>query len=136
MKVQRNGRSFTAEVSADGEGLVSHAGSALLGRLADKCGLTKALLSELSPMRERSSGHDPGHVLRDLAVMLADGGEALADLGAIREQAPLFGAVASDSTAYGQSSGSPPSPSCSTACARRASWHSSAPGGWGSPPNG
>jgi hypothetical protein len=100
MKVQRNGRSFTVEVSADGEGLVSHAGSALLGQLADKCGLTKALSRELSPMRERRSGHDPGHVLRDLAMMLADGGEALADLGAIREQAPLFGAVASDSTAY------------------------------------
>lgn len=32
MKVQRNGRSFTVEVSADGEGLVSHAGSALLVR--------------------------------------------------------------------------------------------------------
>ena len=51
-------------------------------------------------MRERRSGHDPGRVIRDLAVMLADGGEALTDLGAIREQAALFGAVASDSTAY------------------------------------
>ena len=51
-------------------------------------------------MRERRSGHDPGHVLRDLATMLASGGEALTDLGALREQAPLFGEVASDSTAY------------------------------------
>lgn len=51
-------------------------------------------------MRERRSGHDPGRVVRDLAVMLADGGEALTDLGAIREQAPLFGEVASDPTAY------------------------------------
>ena len=51
-------------------------------------------------MRERRSGRDPGRVVRDLAVMLADGGEALSDLGAIREQAPLFGEVASDSTAY------------------------------------
>lgn len=100
MKVQRDGRSFTVEVSADGEGLVSHAGTALLSRVADKTGLTKALSRELSPMRERRSGHDPGRVLRDLAVMLADGGEALADLGAIREQEPLFGQVASDSTAY------------------------------------
>lgn len=51
-------------------------------------------------MRERRSGHDPGRVLRDLAVMLAGGGEALTDIGALREQAALFGAVASDSTAY------------------------------------
>jgi hypothetical protein len=100
LKVQRDGRSFTVEVSADGEGLVSHAGSALLGQVADKTGLTRALSRELAGMRERGGGHDPGRVIRDLAVMLADGGEALADLGAIREQAPLFGEVASDSTAY------------------------------------
>lgn len=100
MKVQRNGRSVNVEVSADGEGLVSHAGSALLSQVADKAGLTKALSRGLSSMRERAGGHDPGRVVRDLAVMLADGGEALCDLGAVREQAPLFGAVASDSTAY------------------------------------
>ena len=100
MKVQRDGRSFTVEVTADGEGLVSHAGTALLTQVAGKCGLTKALSRELAAMRERRAGHDPGRVVRDLAVMLADGGEALADLGAIREQAPLFGEVASDSTAY------------------------------------
>jgi hypothetical protein len=40
-------------------------------------------------------------VLRDLAVMLADGGDCLADLGVLRDQLSVFGAVASDSTAYG-----------------------------------
>ncbi|MCA1680689.1 MAG: IS1380 family transposase [Actinobacteria bacterium] len=100
MKVQRDGRSFTVEVRADGEGLVSHAGSALLCQVADKSGLTRALSRGLSGVRERRSSHDPGCVVRDLCVMLADGGEALTDLGAIREQAPLFGEVASDSTAY------------------------------------
>jgi hypothetical protein len=39
-------------------------------------------------------------VIRDLAVMLADGGECVSDLGAVREQDALFGAVASDSTAF------------------------------------
>jgi hypothetical protein len=39
-------------------------------------------------------------VIRDLAVMLADGGECVADLGAVREQDALFGSVASDSTAF------------------------------------
>ncbi|KAB2855370.1 MAG: IS1380 family transposase, partial [Bauldia sp.] len=80
--------------------MVSHAGTALLSQVADKTGLTRALSRGLSGMRERSGGHDPGRVVGDLAVMLADGGEALSDLGAIREQAPLFGSVASDSTAY------------------------------------
>jgi hypothetical protein len=39
-------------------------------------------------------------VIRDLAVMLADGGECVADLGAVRDQQALFGPVASDSTAF------------------------------------
>ena len=100
MKVQRDGRSFTVDVTVDGEGLVSHAGSALLAQVADKTGLTRALSVGLAGMRERRSGHDPGRVVRDLAVMLADGGDCLADLGAVRDQQPLFGEVASDSTAF------------------------------------
>ena len=39
-------------------------------------------------------------MIRDLAVMLADGGECVSDLGAQREQEALFGSVASDSTAF------------------------------------
>jgi hypothetical protein len=41
-----------------------------------------------------------GVVLRDLAVMLADGASSLSGLGALRDQEALFGTVASDSTAY------------------------------------
>ena len=100
MKVQRDGRSFTVDVCADGEGMVSHAGSALLTQVAEKTGLTKALSEGLAPLRKRRSAHDPGRVIADLAVMLADGGEALCDLRAVRDQSPLFGEVASDSTAY------------------------------------
>jgi hypothetical protein len=48
----------------------------------------------------RAGSHDRGRVVRDLAVMLADGGDCLADLGAVRDQAALFGAVASGSTAF------------------------------------
>lgn len=100
MKVTRDGRLMKVEVSADGAGLVSHAGSGLLAGLADGVGLTRALSRELAGLRERRAGHDPGRVIRDLAVMLADGGDCLADLRAVRDQAPLFGAVASDSTAF------------------------------------
>ncbi len=90
MKVQRDGRDFTVEVTADGEGLVSHAGSALLAQMADKTGLTRALSRGLEGMRERRGGHDAGQVVRDLAVMLADGGDALCDLRAVRDQEALF----------------------------------------------
>ena len=100
MKVQRDGRNVTVEVTSDGEGLVSHAGSALLAQIADKSGLTGALSVRLAGLKQRESGHDPGRVARDLAVMLADGGDCLADLGAVRDQDALFGAVASDSTAF------------------------------------
>jgi hypothetical protein len=87
-------------VTADGEGVVSHAGSALLVGLADRVGLTGALSGAMAPTRERVSAHDPGVVLRDLVVMLADGGDCLSALGVLRDQEGLFGRVASDSTAY------------------------------------
>jgi hypothetical protein len=100
LKVMRDGRPVTVEVAADGAGLVSHAGSALLAQAADKLGLTKALSLRLAAIKQRRRGHDPGRVIRDLAVMLADGGECVSDLGAVRDQEALFGPVASDSTAF------------------------------------
>jgi DDE family transposase len=100
LKVQRDGRSFTVEVTSDGEGLISHAGAALLGEAADRLGLTRALSEGLAGMRERRGKHDPGRVVCDLAVMLADGGDCLADLRAVRDREPLFGEVASDATAF------------------------------------
>src|SRR5690348_17278077 len=96
----RDGRPVTLEVTADGAGLVSHAGTALLSQVADKVGLTRVLSSRLAGLKQRRRGHDPGRVIRDLAVMLADGGECVSDLGAVREQEALFGSVASDSTAF------------------------------------
>jgi hypothetical protein len=100
LKVQRDGRRFTVDVVPDGDGLVSHVGAALLAEAADRLGLTDALSRALAPMRERHGRHDPGRVVRDLAVMLADGGDCLADLRAVRDQQPLFGPVASDATAF------------------------------------
>src|SRR5437763_13805499 len=97
----RDGRPVTVEVTADGAGLVSHAGSALLAQVADKLGLARALSVRLAVLKQRRRGHDPGRVIRDLAVMLADGGGCVSDLGAVRDQQSLFGPVASDSTAFG-----------------------------------
>jgi hypothetical protein len=100
LKVMRDGRPVTVEVTADGAGLVSHVGTALLAQVADKLGLTGALSLRLAVLKQRRRGHDPGRVIRDLAVMLADGGECVSDLGVVRDQEALFGPVASDSTAF------------------------------------
>jgi Transposase DDE domain group 1 len=84
------------EVTTDGTGVVGHAGAALLGELADRLGLTRAL-----GWRDRGGRrHREAAVLRDLAVMLADGGDCLSDLAALRDQPELFGQVASIPTAW------------------------------------
>lgn len=100
MRVTRDGRNFTVDVAADGEGLVSQAGAGLLAAVADRTGLTRALSEGLWGLRERRGGHDPGRVVRDLAVMLANGGDCLSDLAGLGEQEALFGDVASTTTAF------------------------------------
>jgi hypothetical protein len=80
--------------------VVSHAGARLLADLADATGLTSTFNQALAGLRQRQRGHDPGRIAVDLAVMLADGGEAIADLAVLRDQAALFGPVASDPTAW------------------------------------
>jgi hypothetical protein len=98
--VKPEARLGTVEVTADGEGLVSHAGAALLVELADRVGLTGALSGALAGTRERRSAHDPGRVLRDVAVMLADGGACVTDMDGYRGQERLFGARASETTTH------------------------------------
>jgi hypothetical protein len=90
----------TVEVTAGGEGLVSHAGAALLVELADRAGLTGGLSEAMAPTRERRSSHDPGRVLCDVAVMLADGGDCVTDMAAYEGQERLFGAKASETTTH------------------------------------
>jgi DDE family transposase len=90
----------TVEVTAHGEGLVSHAGVALLAELADRLGLTAALSRALFPTRERRSRHDPGRVVCDLALVLCDGADCVQDLQALRGRGTLFGPLASETTAH------------------------------------
>jgi hypothetical protein len=98
--VKPKATSGTVIVSADGDGLVSHAGTALLAELADRVGLTAGLSVALAATRERRSAHAPGRVLRDVAVMLADGGDCVSDLEGFRGQERLFGPVASETTTH------------------------------------
>lgn len=87
-------------VSADGRGVVGHCGARLLVDLAEATGLTEAFGQALAGTRRRQGGHDPGRIAVDLAAMIADGGQAIADLAVLRDQAELFGAVASNPTAW------------------------------------
>jgi len=87
------------EVVADGQGICSHVGAALLGELADRLGLTREL-GRRANRGMRAGGHDRGQVLRDLVVMLADGGDCVSDLASLRDQPELFGQVASTPTAW------------------------------------
>jgi len=89
----------TVDVRADGTGLSSRAGTSLLALVADRLCLTDGLCEALAGTRERRSGHLPGRVFCDLAVMLADGGRCVSDLAVFAGQASLFGEVASVSTA-------------------------------------
>ena len=86
-------------VSADGNGMVGLAGAGLLALCADRVGLTRALSRALLGMRRRRGRHDPGQVVRDLAVVLASGGDSVSDMAALGGQERLFGAVASQATA-------------------------------------
>ena len=85
MQVKRERSLESVQVVADAEGLVSRTGTAL-GALADRVGLTAALAEALAGLRVRRLRHDPGRVVRDLALVLADGGDCLADLRALRDQ--------------------------------------------------
>jgi hypothetical protein len=68
--------------------------------MADELGLTEAFSAAMMPTKQRNRGHDRGEVLVDLAVMVADGGEAMSDLAVLRNQPSLFGEVASNATAW------------------------------------
>jgi hypothetical protein len=97
LRVQATNCASSFEVTTDGVGVVGHAGAALLRELADRLGLTTALDWHQAGGRRR---HRDAAVLRDLAVLLADGGDCLSDLAVLRDQPALFGPVASTPTAW------------------------------------
>jgi Transposase DDE domain group 1 len=86
------------QVTADGTGIVSHAGVALIRALADNVGLTAGLSEALAS--RRLLVHDRGRVLVDLACAIADGGEVISDFRVMGDQEELFGLVASVPTVW------------------------------------
>jgi hypothetical protein len=85
-------------ITADGTGIVSHAGVALIRALADNTGLTAGLSGALAS--GRLLVHDRGRVLADLACAIADGAEVISDFRVMGDQEGLFGRVASVPTAW------------------------------------
>ncbi len=82
-------------ITCDGTGVVSHAGTVLLAELADRIGLTAALSEATDSLRERRAGHDPGRVLVDVAVAIADGAVTISDVQTLADQQGLHGPAGS-----------------------------------------
>ena len=91
----------SVRVVGDGEGVVGHVGLHVLGRFADRVGVTGALSGVFFGRGGgRPVTHDRGGVLAHGMLMLTGGGEACTDVGFLRAQPELFGPVASASTFY------------------------------------
>ena len=97
MRVKRSKACGRFEVAADGQGMTGRSGTALLAETADRIGLTAGLSRSVGGCRSWIA-HDPGKVVRDLVVMLADGGDALRHMKVLDGQPELFGDVASAAT--------------------------------------
>lgn len=85
-------------VTADGDGLVSHAGLVWLGEVADRTGLTAGLSAAMAERPRRR--HDPGVTLGQMVLALADGATCVSDVAVLRDQPGLFGPVASHPAAW------------------------------------
>ena len=100
MQVNAIGPVVDVEVTGDGAGVTSQAGTRLLGEIANHLGVTRGLSQTLASTTSRSSAHDRGRMLTQLAMMIAAGGRAVSDLATLRDRPELFGPVASDATAW------------------------------------
>ena len=94
--MQNTARRPKITVSADGSGIVSHAGALLLTETARVTGLQAGLSAGLGRWRASRAVHDPGKIVTDLAVAVALGGDCLADAAVLRAEPALLGPVASD----------------------------------------
>ena len=85
-------------VSADGVGVVSHAGVGMLREVADLTGLIGNVTEVLADTYQGPWVHEPGRVFADLAVAVADGADCVSGIGSLVDQQDLHGPVASLTT--------------------------------------
>jgi len=98
--VKRIGSVQRLKISADGVGVVSHAGLGMLRELAEDCGLVTGLSQALADTYRGRWLHAPGRVLTDLAVAVADGADAITGIEVLGDREGVFGPVASMPTAW------------------------------------
>ena len=95
--MQHNGWDHALKVTADGKGLVGHAGAILLRKAADQAGLT-GLLSGALKEKRTSPLIDRGIVLVSMAAAIALGATSMSDIALLAHLAPLLGAAPSGPT--------------------------------------
>jgi len=87
-------------VSADGAGVVSHAGVGLLREMAEETGLVDGVTAALIGTYRGIPVHAPGRVFTDLAAAVADGADAISGIAALGDREELHGPVASMPTTW------------------------------------
>ena len=89
------------KVSADGQGVVSHAGVGMLREVAELSGLSGQVTAALADTYKGPWIHAPGDVFADLAAAVADGVDCVDGVGQLLgDREHVFGAVASTSTLW------------------------------------
>ena len=95
--MQRNGWDRALKVTADGAGLVGHAGAVLPRKACDQAGLTAQLSAAL-----RKAGNSPvldrGIVLVSMAAAIALGAASMSDIAVLAHLAPVLGDAPSGPT--------------------------------------
>jgi hypothetical protein len=89
------------KVSADGCGVVSHAGVGMLREVAELTGLSAQVTAVLADTYRGRWVHDPGVVFADLAAAVADGADCIDGAGQqCGDREHVFGAAASTTTMW------------------------------------
>lgn len=98
--MKRSKRFGRVVVTADGHGVVSHAGVGLLREMAEYTGLVQGVTVALADTYRGPWLHAPGRVFTDLAVAVADGADAISGISVLGDREDLFGPVASMPTTW------------------------------------
>lgn len=99
-RVKRSKRSRRVKVSADGTGVVSHAGVGMLRELAQDTGLVAGVTAALADTYAGPWQHAPGQVFADMAVAIADGGDCVSHIEVFGDRHQVCGPVASMPTTW------------------------------------
>jgi hypothetical protein len=95
--MQHNGWDHALKVTADGAGLVGHAGAVLLRKAADQVGLTVGLGAALRKAG-KSPVFDRGVVLVSVAAAIALGATSMSDIAVLAHLSPVLGDAPSGPT--------------------------------------